>query len=90
MNGAPAAVAAIQALPQLQCLTLTDTQDRQGRLPFAELEHPLRFTQLRLCLEGHNKQVQQLNQLSDLVNLGHLQLSGLLLYGVQTACPLSW
>jgi hypothetical protein len=81
VQDADAAFAAIAALPELQCLTVTETTDAQGRLAFPQLQHPLQLTQLSLNWDEaaywpqqdpqlllQHKQLQ-LSQLPGLVNL---------------------
>jgi hypothetical protein len=82
-DDAPAAAAAIAALPELRQLSLVQVFDQQDRYPFAAAQLPTSLTQGSLVktgtghADGQDGWIEQLSQLSSLVNLEHLSLSEL-------------
>jgi hypothetical protein len=80
--------AVLAALPQLQCLDVVRSRDKQGVFAFAKLQHPLRIKSL--CLEFYQdqpEQAQHLDQLSALVDLEHLSLSAFPLSALPDGLP---
>lgn len=70
--------AVLSASPQLQCLEVVHSRDKQGVFAFAQLQHPLNFKSLSLEFYQDKFELpQHLEQLSALVNLELLSLSAL-------------
>jgi Leucine-rich repeat (LRR) protein len=84
----PDMAAIFTALPQLQCLDVVRSWNRQGNFAFAKLQRPQKFKSLYLDFHPDQpEQAQHLSQLSALVNLEHLSLSGLQINALPHGLP---
>jgi hypothetical protein len=88
IKDAPAAAAAIAALPVLQSLTLKSAEDDQNRSVFEDLQLPSQLTYLSLNIDTDKPgELAGLGQLTGLVNLAHLKLASLPFDGVPGGLP---
>jgi hypothetical protein len=84
-----AGIKAIAALPELQFLSLSLFKPYTGDFCFAELKQASQLTHLSLAYDSEEggQHIQQVNEVSALVNLQHLALHGLPAFGVPGGLP---